>query len=119
MKYFTHHDADAVAVCKPCGRGVCAGCAMVATDNSVSCSPRCAETAARLGALISKSTRHAKATQNTQAIVLGIMGLATVFAGFVATGVGRGVLWSAAAFLLLVALRYGRLARTWKQAKGE
>lgn len=40
MRCFTHEDAEAVGVCRACGRGVCRSCA-VPTEGALACRGRC------------------------------------------------------------------------------
>ncbi|HVM59271.1 MAG TPA: hypothetical protein VMV72_00255 [Verrucomicrobiae bacterium] len=42
MKCFTHRDAEAVAVCMHCGKGICTECAGVSESGRQVCSPECA-----------------------------------------------------------------------------
>lgn len=115
MKCFTHQDADAVAICKSCGRGVCPTCATMAGEG-IACGPRCASEVAQLHGWVAKSGKRMRATHTTQAVAFTVLCLAAAFSAIIADGVGRGVMLSAAALLLLLALRYYRLAALWRDS---
>ena len=54
MRCFYHQDADAVATCKNCGRGLCAGCA-VDVGNGLACPSRCEEEVRALNRVIARN----------------------------------------------------------------
>jgi len=69
--------------------------------------------------MLAVSGRNAPAVQRTQAIVLLVLALGCGIAALIATGVGRGVMGTAAVLLLLGAVRYFRLSSQWlKVEKG-
>ena len=113
MRCFVHQDADAVAVCRACFKGVCAPCA-VPVGASVACGSACAAKAAKLDRLASTAAPNARATQRTQAAFFFILFLGTGIAAVVATDVGRWVLSIAAGLLLLGAVRFYRLSAQWR-----
>lgn len=59
MKCFRHSDADAVAICKCCAKGVCPVCA-IEIHQGVACSEGCAETAKETSEFIRASVAARK-----------------------------------------------------------
>lgn len=116
MRCFVHQDAEAVAVCRACFKGVCAACATL-SSGAVACSPGCAETVEHLQRVVTMAGPNTRATQRTQATILLVMAIGTGIAAAIATDVGRGVLATVAVLLLLGAARYYRLARDWSPSK--
>ncbi len=82
MKCYYHHEADAVAICKSCGRALCPGCA-ADVGPGTACKQRCEENVAALNVIVERSkSAYAKAgrVHKRHAIWLLILGL--VFIGF-------------------------------------
>lgn len=116
MRCATHPDAEAMAICRACFRGVCSAC-VVPAGRSVACSSECAAEAERLLRVVAVSGRNAPAVQRTQAIVLLVLALVTGIAALIATDVGRWVMGIASALLLVGAIRYFRLAAQWRKVE--
>jgi hypothetical protein len=62
MKCFHHHDADAVGVCKSCGKGLCVPCA-VDIGRGLACRERCEEDVRNLIHLVDNNMRLSPASQ--------------------------------------------------------
>ena len=120
MKCFAHDTADAVAICKACGRGTCRTCATL-VGNWVACGASCATAVASLNDMVQRTGPRMRATHKAQAAVFLVLFFAAALAGVIADGVGRGVMLSAAALLRLACVRYFRLAAMYKdgQRKGQ
>jgi len=56
MKCFNHPDNDAVASCKQCSKGLCAGCAKD-TGVGIICSPACEEDLKSVRAMLERSRK--------------------------------------------------------------
>lgn len=54
MHCFTHHDQEAVGICRACGKGLCADCA-VDLKHSISCRGACEQVAQEIHAQIIRS----------------------------------------------------------------
>lgn len=63
MKCYAHRTADAVAICRACGRAMCADCAQETTGEPlVVCGPACRASAAKKDLLDQLLVRHYEAT---------------------------------------------------------
>ena len=62
MKCFTHHEADAVGVCKACGKGLCVACA-VDLARGLACRDRCEAHVQDLIRLVDNNMRLSPASQ--------------------------------------------------------
>ena len=67
MKCFKHGDVDAVGVCKWCGKGLCADCA-VDTDGGLACRDSCEEKVKKLSELSSGETELSRKVDTIQTI---------------------------------------------------
>jgi hypothetical protein len=73
MKCFVHLSTDAIGICKSCGKGLCAGCAVDLTKG-LACAGRCEKEVAALIAQIAMGRESFKRT-NSLARGLGVVGL--------------------------------------------
>jgi hypothetical protein len=83
MRCFYHHDAEAVGVCKNCGRGVCADCASE-VDNGIACRQRCEDEVRALNRLTDRSKLaygRARSAYVRIALFYFVVGLAFMIAG--------------------------------------
>ena len=83
MKCYYHSEADAVAVCKNCSKGLCRACA-VDVGNGVACKDRCEDQVRSLNAMVEKGKaaypRTAKAYYSN-ATVYALLGLLFIVSG--------------------------------------
>lgn len=87
MKCFNHQEAEAVAICKNCGKGLCHDCAVDLTDG-VACKNRCEDKVKEIIQLIDKNkTTHQKtaAVYKRGAIINGLCGLIFFLFGVVSS----------------------------------
>jgi hypothetical protein len=56
LKCFYHHDADAVALCKNCARGLCPQCAAEVLDG-LACRGKCEQAAGALAQLVKRNSQ--------------------------------------------------------------
>ena len=102
MKCFYHPEADAVAICRNCSKGLCRDCA-VEVENGIACKDRCE---AQVKAIVELVERNKTLLQKTSgaysrlAIVFALMGLLLLGSGFfiIIGGGSRGY------FLLIMGL---------------
>ena len=113
MRCAIHPETEAFGICRACFKGVCPACA-VPTGRSVACSTECAAEAARLLRVISVSGRNASAIHRTQAVVFLAIALLVGIGAIFAPPVGRWVMGTVTALLLLGAWRFFRLASRWR-----
>jgi hypothetical protein len=67
MRCFYHRDKEAVGICKSCGKGVCAECA-VDLDKGLACRSRCEESTRSIIALIDRNIQLAAAVPSAQIV---------------------------------------------------
>ena len=118
MRCFYHQDVEAVAACKNCGRGLCAGCA-VDVGNGLACPDRCEEEVRALNRVISRNKTAYEKTSGAYwrvALFYGLVGVAFL-AGAVADW--RGFSWlllpAGVIFLLSAVLHYSTGRRFQKE----
>ena len=59
MKCFNHHEKDAVAVCRHCGKALCPDCT-VESEHGVSCSGRCERHMGDFNELLNRAEKDAQ-----------------------------------------------------------
>jgi uncharacterized membrane protein len=80
MKCFYHPDADAVAICKNCNKGLCSECA-VDVGNGIACKNNCEDKVIALNKTINLNTKILKSSTRTFKIlsilclIIGIISL--------------------------------------------
>ena len=92
MKCFNHRELDALAVCKHCGRALCANCS-AEVGLAVACKGRCeAEVASILDLHQRGKTAYDKAaaSHSKNGVFIGLMGLGFTLFGLVGWGNGGG-----------------------------
>ncbi len=92
MRCFTHHDIEAVAVCKSCGRGLCPSCA-VEVDPGIACRDRCEEEVRSLNRVIARNKTAYEKTSGAYSRVASfyaLVGGVFLFAGILDW---RGFAW--------------------------
>jgi len=83
MRCFYHHDLDAVAACKNCGRGLCPDCASDVGDG-LACRGRCEEEVRALNRVIARNKTAYEKTSDAYArtaLFYGAVGLVFVTGG--------------------------------------
>ncbi len=95
---------------------MCSSCAQP-LGQGLACSPGCEAWAGSLKVEMKQERSRMRATNITQATAFSVLCAGTAFGALLESGVGRGVLGTAAALLLLMALRYFKLASLWKEPK--
>jgi hypothetical protein len=119
MKCFRHRDAEAVGVCKSCGRGVCAECA-VEFDKGLACRGRCEGDVEDLINLIDRNVSMAPTINKRMAtarrgsiISYGFFMVtgAILFLAGVPRGHPRFIVWLGAAFVVYGLLMLIRVLR--------
>src|SRR5512135_2199519 len=66
MRCFYHRDAEAVGVCKNCGRGLCSSCA-AEVENGLACRQRCEEEVRALNRITNRSKTAYEKTSSAYA----------------------------------------------------
>jgi hypothetical protein len=109
MRCFYHHDVEAVATCKNCGRGLCPGCA-VDVGNGLACPNRCEEEVRALNRVIARNKTAYQKTSGAYvriAVFYALVGLVFLGAGLANW---RGFAWmfipAGAIFVLAGLLHY-------------
>ena len=128
MRCFVHRDAEAVGVCRTCGRALCPGCAAEGRGG-LSCRGRCeaeleATTAwilrtraaeGRTGQILAKTS----AVYVRQAWFMGVFGIAFLVLGLVMGGVAAWAFGFLAALLLVSGAINARSAQSFRaESKG-
>ena len=78
MRCYNHHEKEAVAICRSCGRAVCPGCA-AEVEKAVACRDRCESDVSTILSLnrnalqFAKGTKQARYLGPTMFLVLGAM----------------------------------------------
>lgn len=82
MKCFNHHDADAVAVCKRCQKGICSACA-IDIGHSIVCSPEHQAESEGIEKLVNRNMEAAKMQPRSAAVgTLSWLIMGAIFLGF-------------------------------------
>jgi Flp pilus assembly protein TadB len=97
MNCFYHQDLVAVATCKNCARGLCAGCA-VDVGNGLACPNRCEEEVRALNRVIARNKTAYQKTSGAYARIAAFYGLVGV--AFLAAGLAN---WHGFAWMLIPA----------------
>lgn len=106
MKCFYHPEADAVAICKNCNRGLCPGCA-ADLDNGLACRGRCeAEVQSLLEVQRRSKTGYQKAAgaASRTALWMALMGMMFLAGGLLTFKSGGPPMLIFGAFFLLGAV---------------
>lgn len=92
MRCFTHHETDAVAICKSCGRALCPAC-VVEVEAGIACRDRCEEEVRALNRIIARNKTAYEKTSGAYSRVAAFYAL--VGALFLAGGAldWRGFSW--------------------------
>jgi Flp pilus assembly protein TadB len=83
MRCFYHQEVEAIATCKNCGRGLCAGCA-VDVGNGLACPNRCEDEVRALNRVIARNKTAYQKTSGAYvhiAMFYGLVGVAFLVAG--------------------------------------
>lgn len=83
MKCYYHHQSDAVAICKSCGRGLCPECEADVGPGSA-CKQRCENDVKDLNTIIQRSKsayQKTGAVYKRSAMALLVMGIIFIFIG--------------------------------------
>jgi hypothetical protein len=92
MRCFYHHEAEAVAVCKNCGRGLCAGCA-VEVGNGLACPNRCEADVRALNEVIARNRTAYQKTSGAYARIAAFYVLIGAVFGAAGLADWRGYGW--------------------------
>lgn len=95
MKCFNHANADAVGICKSCGRGLCRDC-VAQVGLSCSCRGECESVVAAMDELVQRGRsayQKSSATQLRSGVVIILLGALFLFVG-VATWSGERTGWN-------------------------
>jgi hypothetical protein len=92
MRCFFHREVDAVAACKNCGRGLCAGCA-IDVGNGMACPGPCEDEVRALNRVLARNKTAYQKTSGAYARIAAFYALVGVV--FLGAGVAdwRGYAW--------------------------
>ena len=69
MKCFNHHEIDAVAVCRHCGKALCTEC-VVETEHGICCAGRCERHVGEMNELLNRADKDAQGYRSLGIILI-------------------------------------------------
>lgn len=116
MKCFYHKSADAIAICKNCGRGLCIECA-VEVGNAIACKNRCETDVEAMNKIFQQSKRAFDNYRNAytlSAIWIALVGIGFIISAFVLTPKLMAFLISMGSLFLFGALLFYFAGKRYK-----